>query len=98
MSKILQKGDYVAAKKLNGEEVLGIYEYMYTDGSRCVLDVKNNKRINANHSDVRAATEDEANTIKKLVKILNLIDKTKDKKETKIEDEDEFDAALASTE
>lgn len=94
IKKVLQKGDYVVAKKWNGEEMLGILEYTYTDGEHCVKDAKTNKRFCSHKNDIRLATEEEENKIKLLLKENNIIMK-KYITPTVIE-EDELEEALAA--
>lgn len=72
MNNIFTKGDSVNCKKWNGTQFLAIYEYMYEDGSHCVVDVTNGKRFNIHHTDIQNATEEEIKQIKKLTKQNNV--------------------------
>ena len=90
---IFIKGDHVVAKNWSGEEFLGIYDYGYTDGQHCVMNVKTNRRFCCKPKDVRNATNDEENEIKKILKEK----KAQVKKET-LEESEELEVALASTE
>ena len=73
MSKLKYNNNcYVAAKKWDGTQFLGLYEYTYTDGSFCVLDVKNGKRFNVKPKDMKFANEEETNQIKNIIKEYNI--------------------------
>jgi hypothetical protein len=92
--KIFVKGDHVAAKTWQGEEFLGIYDYTYTDGLHCVMNVKTNKRFCVKSKDIREANNDEEEEIKKILKEKKI--KLKEMQKKMIDEE--FEAALASTE
>lgn len=59
-----ERGDYVVAKKFNGEEVIGVYEYPYLDGSHCVKNIKDNHRCCTKKGCIRKATSEEIEEMK----------------------------------
>lgn len=96
---ILVKGDYVVAKKWNGEEIIGILDYTYTDGEHCVIDAKTKQRFCSHKNDVRLANEFEQNEIKKLTKEQKIITRQTENiiKNKQNNTDDELEAALAAT-
>lgn len=99
MAKIkFTKGDCVTAKKWNGEEFIGLYEFTYDDGEHCIIDVKTNKRFCSHNKDVKLASDSEAKEIKQLAKE----NKTKPMENisttTETIDNEELEEALAATE
>ena len=93
-------GNHVVAKKWNAssEEFLGIYEYDYSDGSHCVMEIKTNRRYNIKPKDVRNPTNEEEEEIKNLLKERKAILKEMKKEITEKKNNEELDMALASTE
>lgn len=59
------QGDYVVAKKWDGSEIMGIYEYPYLDGTDCITNAKDNHRCCTQKGSVRKATTQEENIIRK---------------------------------
>ena len=67
MSKIntFKKGDMVSAKKLSGEEFLGIYEHGYDCGDHCIFD--GSKKYCVKHNTVKKATPEQEEIIKETI-------------------------------
>ena len=94
----LTKGDHVVAKKWSGEEILGLFEYTYSDGSHCIFDVKTNKRFNTKRKDVREVTEEEEKEIKKILKEKkDYLKNAKIEDTPKEEENEELNIALAES-
>ena len=66
IKKVLLKGDYVSAKTWNGNEIIGILEYTYTDGEHCVIDAVTGKKFCCHREDVKLASELEQARIKRI--------------------------------
>ena len=102
MAKIVfSNGDCVKGKKWGGDEILGVYEYNYDDGSHCVLEASSGKRFNIKPKDLHMANEEEEKDIKRLLKENHLKPYAKGEtpKPTKKETEDEeLSIALAGDE
>lgn len=86
------RGDCVVAKRWNGTEFMGVYEYTYSDGEHCIIDT-NNKHFCSHKHDVRKATEEEEKKIKQLMK-QNKIIPIKEP----IDEDEELKEALAAVE
>ena len=67
MSKInsFKKGDMVSAKKLSGEEFLGLYEHGYDCGDHCIFD--GSKKYCVKHNTVKKATPEQEEIIKETI-------------------------------
>lgn len=64
-SNKFKKGDLVSAKKLNGENFLGIYDHEYDCGEHCIQTL--DKKFCVKHNTVKLATEEEQNVIKETI-------------------------------
>ena len=92
-SNKFKKGEMVSAKKLNGEEFLGIYEHGYDCGDHCVFDGE--KKFCVKHNTVKKATPEEEEVIKETIikpmreeKKRKALEELKKKQEEELEEED----------
>lgn len=60
-----KKGAMISAKKFNGEEFLGVYQYTYDDGSHCVSD--GTKKWCCKPRDVKPANDEESKIIQETI-------------------------------
>lgn len=67
MSKLnkFKKGELVSAKKLNGEKILGIYQYEYDCGDHCIS--IGTKKYCVQKNPVKKATEEEEKIIQETI-------------------------------
>lgn len=92
-SNKFKKGEMVSAKKLNGEEFLGIYEHEYDCGDHCIFDGA--KKFCVKHNTVKKATPEEEEIIKETIikpmreeKKRKALEELKKKQEEELEEED----------
>lgn len=61
-------GDYVVGIKWNGEEIMGTYNYSYSDDMHCMVNAKDKRTFLTRRNAVRKATNEEIKKIKNYLK------------------------------